>query len=140
MEYDNFSLLRAIYSDRELDGYEKAVAVCLVWHRNKLTGQCNPSQATLAAETGFSLSTVKRATTGLKSKGWVTCRRTQTSAHWFFNGFSVCQTLPMCPIDTSQKQDRKIGRSPFCDDLESLEQAKQYGQDESNGRAEEQRA
>lgn len=53
----------------------RAVLRCLAGHRNPDTGRCDPGAATIADETGFSVSTVKKAIRELAARGWVTVER-----------------------------------------------------------------
>lgn len=54
---------------RDLPGPELAVHRALLWHLNDETGRCDPSHAALAADSGSSPATVKRALEGLREKG-----------------------------------------------------------------------
>lgn len=128
MSNENIALQRAIYAHEGLTSQEKAVALCLIWHRNTLSGKCNPSQATIARETGLSERAVRRAIKGLRDAGTITGRRTQSSACWFFNGLPACQAYPTGPIGPSEKQDKPRVKSPFREEIRTLEQAKAYGQ------------
>lgn len=59
------------YNLRGLTGPEKAVLNCLAWHHNGKTGLCCPGPALIAEETGFGLSTVKKALASLIAKGLI---------------------------------------------------------------------
>ena len=123
----NITLQRRIYAFEGLTGHEKAVALCLIFHRNADNGQCNPSQTRISQETGFGQRTVERALKGLRDKGVITSKRTQSSSWWFFNGLSACQAGPIRPIGGSEKVD-ETGQSPMTETSRSLEALKQYGE------------
>jgi Helix-turn-helix domain len=52
-----------------LGAAELAVHRCLLWHLSDETGKCCPSHQTMAAKTGYSVPSVKRALLGLRDKG-----------------------------------------------------------------------
>jgi len=56
------------------------VAVILWGHRNRKTGQCNPSQQRIADETGMGRAQVCRAIKGLQERGLLTIRHTGRAA------------------------------------------------------------
>ena len=47
----------------------KAVLVCLAWHKNQVTGQCNPSSERICTFTCMSRASVTRAMAELRSSG-----------------------------------------------------------------------
>ncbi|WP_243311512.1 helix-turn-helix domain-containing protein [Fundidesulfovibrio agrisoli] len=127
VKHNNVSLMQAIMANNDLTPSEKWVAACLIWHRNSVTGLCNPSGKVVASETGLSLRTVRTALAGLEEKGVVTHRRTNSSARWFFNGLSATVALPKCDNCTSEGPGNAHRKSPFREELKTLEQAKAYG-------------
>lgn len=82
----NILLQRLIFEAQGLTASEKIVALCLVWHRNNCTGQCNPGQATIGRETGLKERAVRTALHGLVSKNIVRATRTQKTTRYEFWG------------------------------------------------------
>lgn len=79
---DNIGLQRLIFEAQGLTTSEKIVALCLIWHRNVRTGQCNPGQATIARETGLKDRAVRSALHGLVGKGVIRATRTQRTTRY----------------------------------------------------------
>lgn len=59
-------------ADPRLLPADKIVLAALIAFRNHPSGRCYPSQASIAAASGYSRSTVKRSLTRLERAGWVT--------------------------------------------------------------------
>lgn len=55
--------------DAGMSGPAQAVLLVLAIHHNAKTGQCNPSLKTISRESGFGVSTVKRALNDLEAAG-----------------------------------------------------------------------
>lgn len=85
-ENENIALQRRIFENGGLSASEKLVALCLVWHRNTRTGQCNPGQAAIARETGLKERAVRSALHGLGAKGVIRATRTQKTTRYEFLG------------------------------------------------------
>ncbi|MGE4537614.1 MAG: helix-turn-helix domain-containing protein [Desulfovibrio sp.] len=85
-ENENIALQRRIFENEGLSASEKLVALCLVWHRNTRTGQCNPGQAAIARETGLKERAVRSALHGLGAKGIIRATRTQKTTRYEFFG------------------------------------------------------
>lgn len=83
-ENHNIGLQRLIFEAQGLTTSEKIVALCLVWHRNTRTGQCNPGQTTVARETGLKERAVRSALHGLVAKGVIQATRTQKTTRYAF--------------------------------------------------------
>lgn len=64
----NWSLQKHIWAREDLDHYEKAVCLCLIWHRNSATGLCYPSITTIAQETSISRRKVISTLQSLRDK------------------------------------------------------------------------
>jgi len=83
-----FTLQQWAYS-LEMKPAPKAVLLCLIWHYNVKTERCNPAQATIAQETGFSISSVRRAMKELEDKKII--KRTLGKMTYQCS-FSVCRS------------------------------------------------
>lgn len=88
MENENIVLQRIIFEAESLSTSEKIVALCLIWHRNMRTGQCNPGQALISRETGLKERAVRSAIQGIAAKGVVRATRTQKTTRYEFFGRS----------------------------------------------------
>lgn len=92
---DNWRLQREAWADSRLSSRDRLVALCLIWHRNGRTGQCNPSWDCIMRECGLSRSSVIRALSSLQSLGWIVVSPSgQKSAAYYINGSGVTQTPP----------------------------------------------
>lgn len=67
--------LRWAYTTRGLHLSQHALLTCLCWHHNADTGRCDPSQQTLAEETGMDARTVRSATAALVAAGLIVPER-----------------------------------------------------------------
>lgn len=85
---ENIRLQRLIFGDDNLTTSERIVALCLIWHRNTRTKQCNPGQATIARETGLKERAVRSALHGLVGKEVIRSTRTQKTTRYEFLGLS----------------------------------------------------
>lgn len=87
-------------------GLQKLVLLALADCRNQITGQCNPSHATLASKCATSVATIKRTITALEHAGLLTIRHAskegcKTSNHY---------TLAYKPIRVNVTPiDRRLG-------------------------------
>lgn len=88
MGNENIALQKLIFEAEGLSASEKIVALCLIWHRNMRTGQCNPGQATISRETGLKERAVRSSVLGLAAKGVVRATRTQKTTRYEFLGSS----------------------------------------------------
>ena len=66
MHSDNIALGWSIWRNGGLTTIEKAVAICLIYHRNAMTGMCNPPQKLMAEQISCGLRSVERTIRGLK--------------------------------------------------------------------------
>lgn len=86
------AVLRADLPDRA-----KVVAASLAYENfNEETGQCNPSQATIAANIGRHLDTVKRALDDLAKAGWLVQVATNGRGNW--TGYVLTSPGNIVPI------------------------------------------
>src|SRR5688572_30826951 len=77
-------------ADRKVGEFDITLSAIQVWRtllfkfRNKLTGECWPSRAAIAAAAGVSLRTVANAIKELRKAGWLTWwrRRRKVGRHW----------------------------------------------------------
>lgn len=77
--------------------------LALLKHLNRTTLQCNPSMRLLAKETGFSLSTVRRAIRKLSSPkvGMITCQEVwQEQGRQTSNEYTITDPTEACRVLT----------------------------------------
>lgn len=120
-ENENIALQRIIFEAEGLSASEKIVALCLVWHRNMRTGQCNPGQALISRETGLKERAVRSALQGIAAKGIVRATRTQKTTRYEFSGLSG--SLDGLPASAAGL-DRRLMPVGSNRELNSLEQFK----------------
>lgn len=72
---------------------QKLLLFQLAWHVNSESGLCNPSLATLAAETGLGLSTIKRALAGLQEQGLIVWESSAKQGKRFSNRYRLNLTI-----------------------------------------------
>ena len=88
-----WAITARIWSTPGLSTTARLIALCVLWHRNSQTGLCCPSRERLAAITGVSVPTVRRALAGLKAAGLIVNTRTGKSSRYefpvFFNSLGV---------------------------------------------------
>jgi DNA-binding transcriptional MocR family regulator len=80
----NFTIIPNRFFDDSQDYRMKSVFHHLLCFRNTKTGQCNPSQQTLAKKVGMSKPTVERQIRKLKAFKWIRVTRTRTSCQYDF--------------------------------------------------------
>jgi hypothetical protein len=71
--------LRCVAFDPWLTPIDFEVAFAIAQHENQSTGQCNPSDARIAAEIGCDPRTVRRARHRLRETGWLDWKRTRAT-------------------------------------------------------------
>lgn len=90
----------------------KAVLMCLAYHHNDGTGQCDPSVARISGMIGGSISTVKRNLSMLEKCGFLKIEyRNNTSSSYKLtplNGKS-CWDYSKKPRNQSKKKDARVG-------------------------------
>lgn len=113
----NYDIQRALW-DADLSPSDKFVGLCLVWHRNRTSGECRPSYATLSRLTGYSRRTVAGAVQRLESSGILRTRKTGRAMRFDFRptgsrhglgADTAHQTCSICTSDDSvcvDAQDR----------------------------------
>lgn len=86
----------------ECSSTEKLVLLCLAHHLNSATGQCNPSQARIAALTGLTDRSVRKAMASLTERGLIRTLRHGRAAHC---SFSISRNE--VPVRPERRSDQK---------------------------------
>jgi DNA-binding MarR family transcriptional regulator len=68
---DRQAWMENLIADRTLSRGELAVAMCLAFHKNLTSGQCNPSLDRIAKRTGMKVRGAQHALSSLESRGWI---------------------------------------------------------------------
>jgi hypothetical protein len=68
---DRQAWMENLIADRTLSRGELAVAMCLAFHKNLTSGQCNPSLDRIAKHTGIKVRGAQHALSSLESRGWI---------------------------------------------------------------------
>lgn len=97
---NNINLLNYLVKESRFAPIEKLVAHTLIYHRNNLTGQCNPSVGTLCYETGLSDSSVRRATRDMAQSGFLT-KVKRGRSNWY--GFQIPVSQTEIPVTQTPK-------------------------------------
>ncbi len=92
--------------DDSWDYKMKTVFHHLLRFRNNKTGQCNPSQETLAKKIGMSKPTVERQIRKLKASGWIRTTRTRYSCQY---SFPFLDSSPMTNLDSEESSEAELG-------------------------------
>lgn len=82
----------------------------LLRFRNNKTGQCNPSQETVAKKMGVSKSLVEREIRKLKQLGWIQVKRTRSSC-WYI--FPHLDSSPMTNLKARDPSYEPLGFSTY---------------------------
>ena len=76
--FNNYADFGRVFKSPWLDRNEKLVMLCLIHHRNSLTGMCCPGQKKIGLECGFSQVTAGRVLNRLKARGFV-CNKAKSN-------------------------------------------------------------
>lgn len=105
-------LLDAMSIDPRLKSSDFRVAYRLIQHRNAVTGLCNPSQETIADETGLKPRTIREAIKRLENAKWILVRRPNRSAsnHYAFSVSNVNAMLDRITLMREARADERRER------------------------------
>lgn len=94
----------------KLPALTRLVAICILDHRDSVTGACFPAHKTIAEICLVSVATVKRAIAQLKNVGIITTTRTYSSSIYHFE--AELEESSESTIDELSPSSRKVSYQP----------------------------
>jgi DNA-binding transcriptional MocR family regulator len=83
---------KEVLADKRISATAKLLLAQLLDHRNKKTGQCNPTHDTLAEELGTNVDKVQRAMAELYRFGFVQAKKGQRGCRYEISAPQICGT------------------------------------------------
>ena len=96
-----------------MSGADKSVLVCLIDHANPRTGRCDPSEATIAAETNLPKRTVERSIGRLRMVGCLARQRRWRGSNTYQIDWAALSSVFHSykrRIETETRRKRTTGR------------------------------
>lgn len=105
-----YKAVSAVFDSSKSVGSQRLLLVVLAHHKNRKTGQCNPSIKTLAAECKISERSVQRNLKSLVELGEL---RIQSGAtHARSNCYSLCLSIDTSPRACGNNPDTHVTHTP----------------------------